>query len=338
MRHLYRRRVVIFILGTLCSLLIVPMVNIIAAPNQSAIKWQEKSFFYNVDFVSRWLALGLYPFGISLDPTKVIIGRHDWLFLGDGFGETLTADRRTPGKADATLGQKIGDFAEAWNSYLVTKGVTLFRVMIAPNKGAIYPENLPNWAYPASPNATDIFFLGTGSTYYLDLRAPMLDAKLQLTYPLYYKTDTHWNKLGAKVAFQAFARQVSAVAPEIRWPLDSDYGLEHIDLREGGDLAKFLRLSAYLSDMEPLFYSNKSLKSLNSKKVLWVRDSFGEAMAPLMMATFSEVIEVYSGIAFKQDGTFVDLVEKWKPDYVFVTLVERDKAGLAVFATQPPTR
>jgi len=336
MRNLDRRRVFIFILSTLSSLLIVPILNIIAASNQSAIKWQDKSFLYNVDFVSRWLALGLYPLGISLDPKKVIVGRNDWLFLGDGFGETISADRRAPSQADTTLGQKIGDFTEAWNTYLASKGVLLFRVMIAPNKGAVYPENLPNWASPVMPNSTDTFFLGTGSTYYLDLRGPLLAAKPKQSESMYYKTDTHWNKLGANVAFQAFAQRVGAVSPEIKWPLGSDYSLDRVVSREGGDLANFLRLSAHLSDFEPVFYSNKVLKSLNSKKVLWIRDSFGEAMAPLMKATFDEVTEVYSGVAFKSDLTFVEFVEKSKPDYVFITIVERDKAGLSIFGSAPP--
>jgi hypothetical protein len=65
----------------------------------------------------------------------------------------------------------------------------------------------------------------------------------------------------------------------------------------------------------------KSKHALNPKRVLWLRDSFGGAMAPFMAATFTETLQLHYG---QTDPTlFARLVETYKPDYVFITVVER---------------
>ena len=54
-----------------------------------------------------------------------------------------------------------------------------------------------------------------------------------------------------------------------------------------------------------------------------------------MAATFSETVQLYWQEALKPDGRFVELVEKWKPDYVFITVVERDSRS-DLFSLSPP--
>lgn len=365
-----RRSVFVFLSAVLLSLLVVPVINIISAPSRDAIKWREKSFLYNMDFASRWAALFLYPFGISTNSKQVMVGRDGWIFLGDQYEQALTIDRRPATKADFVIGQQIGSATEAWDAYLASKGVRLFRIMIGPNKGTIYPEYLPFWAKPSSPNATDALLAGTGKVHYVDLRGALLTAKANQPEALYYKTDTHWNSLGAAVAFQAFAQQVGGAAPEIQWPSQKAYKLIRVDPRGGGDLANFLRLQAYLSDSEPAIHASslpletsqsdfdtmellnqggnprvgsptkpllvKSVGALNKKKVLWLRDSFGTALSPLMAATFSEVIQLHWDEAIKPGGRFVQLVEEWKPDYVFFTVVERAARDPWFVAYPPP--
>ncbi|MXS85881.1 hypothetical protein ABO04_08170 [Nitrosomonas sp. HPC101] len=363
--------VFIFLSIALMGLLAVPGINILSAPNQATIKWKERTFLYNMDFISEWIARLLYPLGISTDPEQVIIGHEDWLFLGDQYEQTRTIDRRPPSRADFVLAKDISKATEAWSAYLSSKGVAVFKIMISPNKGTIYPEYLPNWAKPHTPNATDALLSETGTEHYVDLRSSLLAAKINQQAPLYYKTDTHWNALGAAIAFQAFAQQLKETAPEIQWPSQNAYKLKHIDPRGGGDLANFLRLTKQLSDSEPIIYASDlpiqttqldfdtkqiiyrggnpriqpSLKpvliqsdgALNKKKVLWLRDSFGIAISPLISATFSEVLQLHWSEALRPNGRFADLVEKFKPDYVFLTVVERTARAPWFAAYPPPT-
>lgn len=363
-----RHRAVLFLVALLASLLIVPMVNISRVKNIESIQW-EKSFFFNMDFASSFAAKLLYPVGISTNPRRVVIGQDGWLFLGDEFESTLSASRHPPAPGDVELAKQIGVAAAAWDTYLASKGVQLFRVMIGPNKGSIYPEHLPQWAQPVSPNATDALFAGTGNVLYVDLRAPLLEAKAHQQADLYFKTDTHWNDLGSATAFRAFGQQVAAAVPELRWPSSEVYRLKSTHLVGGKDLANFLRLSEHLSDTRvaihaadlPLkttqldFDTHKVLhtgghlptvpprkpvlvqssNALNHKKVLWLRDSFGDPMSLLMEATFSDVLQLHWHEAIKPDGRLAQLVESWRPDYVFFTVVERD-ARNGWFTVPPP--
>lgn len=365
------RQVVIFISAVLLSLLAVPAINLFHAASRHDIKWKEKSFFYNMDFLSSRAARLLYPLGISTNPKQVLIGHGAWLFLGDSYEQTRTVGMRPPTSEDVALGQKIGAASSAWDAWLATQGVKLFRIMMGPNKGSIYPETLPTWAKTVSPNATDALFAGTGGVIYLDLRKPLLLAKAQQPIPLYYKTDTHWNAWGAALAFRAFAEQAGLAAPELLWPAADSYEVLRVDPRGGGDLANFLRMQAYLSDVEPVlrgpspaltttqfdFETKKvifqggnpvvgspqkpllvsSPGALNKRRVLWLRDSFGSVMSPLMAATFSDVLQLHWSEGFSSPERFIKLVNEFKPEYVFFTVVERS-ARSAAFAVFPPAQ
>jgi hypothetical protein len=241
--------------------------------------------------------------------------------------------------------------------------------MVGPNKSTIYSEHLPTWAKSPSPNVTDALFAGTGNIRYIDLRQALFAAKNKQPDALYYKTDTHWNSLGAGISFHAFAQQVAVAAPELRWPSETAYELDSVKPRGGGDLAKFLRLKENLTDKEPIIRASsvsidtthfdyetnkivhrggnpnieapskplliKSENALNIQRVLWLRDSFGTAMSPLMAATFSDVLQLHYDEGMKSPKRFIKLVDEFKPDYVFITVVERAARNKA-FTEFPP--
>lgn len=364
-----RKRVFIFLLAVLCGLLVAPLVNILLNPNLDQGKWRKKEFLYNMDFLSEWPSFFLYQAGISTHPKQLVIGREGWLYLGDNYAQSRTVARNGQTPADLASGQKIGAASQAWETWLKNKGVRLFRVMLGPNKESIYPEYLPAWASPATPTATDALIAGTGTERFIDLRAPLLAAKGMHPEALYYKTDTHWNPLGAGVAFRAFAQSAGRSAPELRWPTEEVVEVTSVAHGAGGDLASFQRIQRRLVESEPStkilerpiettqydFDSRQVVQkggnpripsqqkpllvisdgALNAKKVLWLRDSFGSAMAPLMAATFSETVQLHWLEALKPGGRFVELVEKWKPDYVFITVVERDSRS-ELFTLPPP--
>jgi hypothetical protein len=79
----------------------------------------------------------------------------------------------------------------------------------------------------------------------------------------------------------------------------------------------------------------KSKHALNQKRVLWLRDSFGTAMAPFMAATFSETLSLH--YAKTTPALFARLVDTYKPDYVFITVVERGARG-GWFTNLPPIK
>lgn len=360
-----KRRVLIFLMSLLLVLVGVPATNIMLAPDRNEINLKEKSFLFNMDFTSRLAGSLLYPLGISISPENVIIGKEGWLYLGDSYNQAVSDGRRRATNADVAMSKKIGEAAKAWNDYLLAKNVKIFRIMVAPDKGSIYPEYMPDWAKPVISNPTDALFLEANEGIFVDLRLPLLAAKETLRDDIYFKTDSHWNELGAAIAFRTFAEQIKDADPELRWPPENAYEVAKNEKIDAQDLAKFLRLEKILSDSRPQTgvselrvktartdYGTKELilkwngdltkplvlkseGSLNTKKVLWLRDSMGNSLVPWMSATFSEVLEVHLNAVLGPSGNFVRLVDEWKPDYIFITVVERNARSRS-FMDLPP--
>jgi len=147
--------------------------------------------------------------------------------------------------------------------------------------------------------------------------------------------------------------------PSVRWIENIDLGTEEIKTRSGGDLARFLKLEDYLHDTDVsrnitfpqgfsvqsrsyfdsvqkavpaglLFPSQKepllveSFNALNEKRVLWLRDSFGTQLSPLMTLTYGQVVHWHYGKSFKQQQLLRELLEKFKPEIIIMTVVERE--------------
>ncbi|PTR16118.1 acetyltransferase AlgX (SGNH hydrolase-like protein) [Nitrosospira sp. Nsp2] len=365
-----KKRVFVFLGVALLALAIVPLINLSAwnGPKKEGQEWWSDSVLYNFDFASAFLGRVFYPHGISTNPSQVFIGKDDWLYLGEQYEKTVTSRRHQPTALDAEAAQVIASATRSWDQWLTLKGVRMFRVMLGPDKNTVYPEFLPDWAQQASRSSTDTLLANDSKGLYVDIRNAMRTAKSRFAESLYYKTDTHWNSLGAWVAFRAFEAEIARAEPGLRLLSDHEVRITKVNERQGGDLAKFLRLKETLRDSEvvvdivserpieieqyefdtgrlkkaggnpqihtarqPLLV--KSKHALNDKKVLWLRDSFGTAMAPFMAATFSETLQIHYESA--DTASLARLVDTFKPDYVFVTVVER-AARRKRFGSLPP--
>ena len=327
--------------------------------------------FFNLDQLSQLWAKVVQPLGISTDPRQVVIGRDGWLYLGDQYVATLTATRTGLTERDAQQAHGISESMMEWNAWLSRQGVSAFRIMIGPNKDSVHPEGLPGWATPRQPAKVHALATSAAGALYVDLRDGLRQQAMLETEPLYYRTDTHWNALGAVHALRIFAASLDNVNLGLSWPTDDGIQIVRIDSRRGGDLARFLRMQDSLLDREPVIdlplvrpldtavvdidtnelvrsggnaevsYPKQSVlvsspQALNQRRVLWVRDSFGSALSPYMAATFREVVQLHYDKALADDGErLAEIVRQWKPDFVFITVVER-QALLKVFLARPP--
>ena len=350
----------IFVSVALLALMLVPVINLIGrgtAHKKEGGKWWSRSVLYNLDFAWSFTSRIFYPLGISTNPNQVIIGKDDWLYLGDQYEQRITVTRRGATDETTKAARKIGLATKSWQQWLKRKGVRLYRVMLGPDKSTIYPEFLPDWAQPAADSATNTLLATVSQGLYVDTSTALKAAKSQFSEPLYYKTDTHWNSLGAWVAFRAFAMEVARTETGLRWFSEQQVRVSKVIEIHGGDLGMFLRMPEMLRDNEvaieidsespieteqydfetghltvsggnpkigaperPLLV--KSKHALNQNRVLWLRDSFGTALAPFMAATFTETLQLHFGTT--DPALFARLVETYKPDYVFITVVERD--------------
>src|SRR5947209_18617045 len=170
---------------------------------------------------------------------RVVIGRDNYLFLnGDG-----TIEQSTGKWLRADQIAKFAEHAVALNAHLAAKGASLI-VAIPPNGSTINRARLPAWAGEA-PDITEYDLmmraLAARGVAAVDLR-PILMAPS--AGPTYRRTDTHWTKLGALIAFNAVVR--TAHKPD--WAIDPARALRGFERVEGGDLARLLAISADVTD------------------------------------------------------------------------------------------
>lgn len=366
-----KTQVLVFITAVLAFLTLAPITNVairtadkIAEKTNTQTKpWWHYTMLYNLDFATSLISRCLYPLGISVAPDQVIIGKDNWLFLGDRYVNTRSVVRNGQTEKDRTAAVNIGEATTAWATWFKENDVQLYRVVVAPNKSSIYPEYLPTWAQPVTIiSSTDALFSRIPE-HYIDLRNSLIMRKNSTDQNLFFRTDTHWNSYGAWTGFQYFIDSMNKTGHELNIPETTEFKFQqHV----AGDLANFLRISEILSDTWAtiLTIGSKNIKiqlydynthtlirtqdnweihpgliqkplrvisqeALNSKKVLWVRDSFGTAFAPFMAATFTDILQIHYHSALVSNGLLLkQLVKSYKPDYVFLMVVERDALSL----------
>ncbi|MBV5298600.1 MAG: hypothetical protein JZU64_10835 [Rhodoferax sp.] len=366
-----KRKTIFYLAAVLLGLLLVPLVNLpsLARPRLPAREpWWDASRLYNIDFLMAQVSRVLYHAGISTDPAQVIIGKNHWLYLGDTHGEGISVKRRQPGIDDEAVNTQIAAVALAWEYWFKGQGVRLYRVLLAPDKSSVYPEFLPDWAQPRQITAIDGLLKGAHHSIYVDSRAALAAAKTEFAEALYPPNNTHWNALGAWAGFRQLGQSMRLAEPGLRWPADSQLRVVKAEMITGGDLASFLRMGDVLQDRElttevstgPAIETRQtdfesgqlllsggnprvgapqtpvlvtSTQALNQRRVLWLRDSFGVAMSPYMAATFTETLQLHYSAA--DPALVARLVAQFKPDYVLVSVVERD-ARSAWFTRRPP--
>ncbi|HHK4089725.1 TPA: hypothetical protein ACQSSK_002213 [Pseudomonas aeruginosa] len=356
-----------FIFISIAVLGIAPAVNIEQAissnkPLPETIGgWKDLS--YNMDFTLPYIGMTFYKLGISISPEKVIIGRDGWMFLGDFFENSVTAKRVGVTDSDTAKTDIIKNVSNGWREWFSSNGVRGYYVLIGPDKSTIYPENLPDWAAPSGTSIAQHIYRKSPDIFVYP-KNELINIKSRSTAPLYYKTDTHWNTLGAWVSFYALAKRIKSNSPDISIPEEPKPEAVIIRKRGGGDLSAFQRIRPYITDaevdlsdssirkihvsqidfesMEKVYSGDnfqvtapvkpllvRSEGALNNKRVLWLRDSFGSAISPFMAATFSETLQLHHQRSSPK--VIADLVDRYRPDIVIVTIVERNtRIGILV--------
>lgn len=183
---------------------------------------------------------GRLRYAINLpNDLRVVVGRDNWLFLNsDGSIEQST------GKVLREVAiTRFADHAAALRAHLAAKGAALV-VAIPPNGSTVNRTRLPAWASEtAAVTEYDLAMcaLAARGVRAVDLRPALVAAAPG---PTHRRTDTHWNKLGALLAYNAVVR----AAGRDDWAIDVVRVLRGFERIEGGDLARLLAISADVTD------------------------------------------------------------------------------------------
>ncbi len=148
---------------------------------------------------------------------EVLIGNNNWLF----YKEEVERDEVRLEKMDDKHFISIKDKILALNAELKSKGITLV-IMPIPEKNSIYPElNTQNTAKlpPVTRlNAFLTFFKSHPEVNVIDVPEILLSNKNK--YPLYLKTDFHWNDIGAFLVSQ---KTIELLARQTNIPIEWKY-------------------------------------------------------------------------------------------------------------------
>lgn len=240
---------------------------------------------------------------------------------------------------------------EEKQNWLKSNGKNIqFMVMFAPNPLTIYPEDAPGNLIKSSqdsPLNQVINYLKANSDIQVaDVRNILLSKKTMGN--LYYKTDSHWNELGAYFGYYSLATKLEQAFPAIK-PIElSKYNL--LPSKDvGGDLVYYLGLNKSAIEEETIHLKPKfdtlsnftpsapfvwvgncnntfttHVNDENLPKAVMFRDSYATNLMPFLSENFRELV-YYEEWNYKLDK---DLIDSEKPDIVIYELVEKNISEL----------
>ncbi len=130
-----------------------------------------------------------------------------------------------------------------------------FIFIAAPDKDTVYPDLLPPELPPAGPvsrlDALTARLRADGVTV-VDLRPALRSARAEgarfARWPLYFRTDSHWNTLGGLAAARRVLAALQQRFPGVHVPTDEEITVSSAETG-GGDLARMDGLQGAVSDL-----------------------------------------------------------------------------------------
>ena len=188
--------------------------------------------------------------------------------------------------------------------------------MTVPNKEIVYSENMPDTIIRLDEvsrgQQLSEYIEQNTALPYLDLRYALLDAKED--FPIYYKTDSHWNYYGAYVGLQEIFQEIYGDG------IPADISCFSVTSENySGDLAGLAGLQdRFAIDSYYVFNTDYIDKEQYRDEVLLlVGDSFSEYLYDLAKYYYKDVHYVHSR------DFHVDMIDQIQPDIVIWECVER---------------
>ncbi|OIN56731.1 alginate O-acetyltransferase AlgX-related protein [Arsenicibacter rosenii] len=325
----------------------VPLFNL-SDPKRFVREFKK---YYSENFGGRNILFYLYSLGkyrllhqASL-PEKVVVGKNGWFYAGNSFNYTVDNHRGMAPLSKAIM-EKIKNRLQSYQRELRSQGIHMY-LMIAPDSYTIYPENVPDHLKlnecGTQMDQLETYLIQHSSIQLVNVRDTLMTAKTHAE--IYYKTDTHWNNLGALIASLTLAKRLRQDFPSIPKVSSSEYTLQKYT-GSGGDLVTMIALNNDIQD--PNYYDIMLPARLNARqinsipnaegglpssqfalsnprlpKMLLFGDSFSYSMNRLISGFFRETL------LCPHKTVDLKLIRHEKPDIVVIEIVERNLNELA---------
>jgi len=265
-----------------------------------------------------------------------LVGKDEWLFYSGDFSihdyqKTAPVSKKQL-KGLAKILSLLNDHAAQYGGVLL--------VVIPPDKNTIYPQYMPE-QIPVIGQTSRLdqfmqYMQENTEVQVMDLRPALMDASRSSQ--IYYKSDAHWNCIGAYYASNEIISKISILHPEMQTHPLSDYEFGSI-IDSSLDISTTMGLGlqedtptltprfqnglisyAPYEKNESIKVAENSLKNLPSAVIL--HDSFyTECLNQFLEPQFSRTLSMHYGIAGVSD--YIQLMDMEKPDVVIVEFAER---------------
>ncbi|NEQ48863.1 MAG: hypothetical protein F6K11_01850 [Leptolyngbya sp. SIO3F4] len=193
---------------------------------------------HNLSRADNWIKYDL--FRVSPRPDLVLIGSEGWLYSSQP-AITVQYTGAVPFSQEEL--ERIRENFEIRRDWLRIRGADYY-VVIPPMKHEIYPEFLPPRIRPISDTSRldqVMRYLKEHSDIpIIDLKSVLLARKPNNH--LYYKTDTHWNQVGAWYGYAALIEVLRAQYPELDAPTPlNQFRIDTLS-GNGGDLLSMMNM------------------------------------------------------------------------------------------------
>lgn len=300
--------------------------------------------YFNDTFAGRKRLIKKYgkiQYALGMDSGYTINGLNGWSFydsakVPDGY--TLIDYYGAVHFNENELKTIVSGMKRAKDFY-ASRGID-YMVIVAPNKEGLYSEFMPERMQRervSDVSRTDAaieYVQANSDVRIINFREALEKAKKNLPYEVYFFKDSHWNEIGAYVAYAEMGQQLKGIGYEIDVPaLTADMITqrgEHVS-----DLGVWLDKDRnfdvpYKQDIEIInekdddngfFQVWRNPRAANKKTCLMIRDSFGVPLIRLLSRDFERCVFVHNKWNTREG--LEKLIAEYKPDLVIDELVER---------------
>ena len=280
--------------------------------------------------------------------SKLIIGEDGWLFLGEKDPlDDLRPMTPLPGYLFESWEQRLHEVSR-WAD---ERGARLV-IVIAPSKQSVYAEYLPERVRSfAESSRVDEMLSRLAEQDPLDVvnLRPVLRAAKR-NHRTYYRTDTHWNDIGAHAAYVEIVNRIAEWFPRIRPKPLSDFRIARTN-QPGGDLARMLAMTEVyreenlrLKTVSPRLARRVGIRRSRDEtsrvrreisfeqensdlpRAAMFHDSFGQLLIPFLAENFSRLdcrlVGHALGASWNLDED-AETIDTSQPDVVIWEIAER---------------
>ena len=299
--------------------------------------------YYNDTFAGRKFLVSKYiklQQALKIDTGQYFYGENGWMFYDSvkvNNGNTMM-DYFGAARFDENELAKMAEGINMAADFYAKRGAKYF-IVIAPNKEGIYSEFMParmQKARTSDKSRMDVaveYLKKHTRAVFVNLKEPILEAKSEYPYNLYFKKDTHWNNIGAYVGFEAVAKALNQngvyvpqkhLTQEMITPLGKrtvDMHPEALEMDYTINYLKDVQSDCKQENGEKFVFVCKNKTKANGKTLKALSDSFAVAIMPYLNKAFAKTVNAPAGN--KKLSYYQNLMDKYKPDVVIDELVER---------------